>query len=398
MKKGYKLPGISLLVLGLVLYILDQTLAPKYIAEYAAGSKEITPAIINFIFGELGVGAIVIVSVCLGGAYLVFGDLVSSLLSEKISDSIDSITKSVDDGFKNMSDTLLTGVVNLETDIILSWIRHGKATLEDYKEIGILSLAKHYGDHAEGVGGYLDYVTTQFLDKSMPKESVYRQGYRATVNIKKIPVSAYTRWSEVKRYELVTHGVGIKHNVKSLSIFPCEKDNLLEEMNNLDIKLEIEGEDPILVNKENQKDIIQKIISKNKYKSEDGCVFAYYEKPFLKIAIEKEIILNKMNTKISITEESVLSPEDNSYILSLPEPVKSFNFNFSSSEDYVIETVSVGPSRYYRNADENVDIKGWPGNERMVSIDIEKWVLPGIALTLLWRDSPDPQAPENKRA
>ena len=109
--------GISLLMVALILYLVDRTIAESVVQK---SQHSVTPldCLILILFQDIGVSAIVLVLVSLRGFYLVVGDLLTSFFSTGIATSFYQIKSSIDDGFSSISGVLHRSFVNLEKDLI----------------------------------------------------------------------------------------------------------------------------------------------------------------------------------------------------------------------------------------------------------------------------------------
>ena len=91
-----------------------------------------------------------------------------------------------------------------------------------------------------------------------------------------------------------------------------------------------------------------------------------------------------------IHERTYVAQEDDDYTLSFIHPVRKLNFSLNVTDDrFRIQSLAVGSAYYYSK---DIDIKGWPAYEHFLSVAIDGWVVPGLALAVGWRrrdENPD---------
>lgn len=389
--------GISLLIVALLLHAFNTALVPSLLQEgpEAWGTTE---RIISFLFNEIGINAIIIVITVIGASYLLIGDLLFGFLSDRLVHSFADINQSVSSGFSEISRRLFEGVVNLNRDLVMAWVRNKNGSPQDYLEVGMAALKESYDHHVSVEDNYIEFSKNTLFDATLLKGSVYRSDLKTSINLQRpaegwisgegLLMKDYILWDEHKSYHLVTETYPIDYTFITTTRFPISKDHIIDMLCKSTFHIKILQDKLIDLH-----DIIpilekEKIETGEIYATDDGSVSFYFDGTHANFKFRKDMVLSQRATFVETYEKTSFHIGDDSYALSSKTPVKGFDFVMRLGP-MLVESVNVSCSSYFQKEKHMLAISDWSNKRDYVSARTTSWLHPGILIAVDWAPKAD---------
>jgi hypothetical protein len=378
---SHRTKGFIYLGVAFLLHALNATFAHS-VAEISPAQRTYFESVVAFLFIDIGINAVIIVLVCIGGFYLVVGDIVENFLSSRIVGSFDQIRTSVDQGFDSISNRIFQGVVKLGKDLVIAWINRRDGSPQEYAEISAEAAAAFYGDHVKDDTGYMAYTREMLLDKSLNRRSVNRTNVNIKASLRtQESIPHLNVWEENKHFDLVTLAPPVKYPLLSKSRFPIHAQNVRAAIERCFHYIEIDSKR--IIDFDSIKDeLLSHRIESTNFKRDD--ISVAYNGSHLQITLSKEIELTKNTTSVYIYEKALMSEGDSLYSMTAKEPTRGFDFQIDLPSLYRFESFVVGAQHYHAHCAGNATLRGWPAHDHFAGVHIDRWVLPGLVLVIHW--------------
>ena len=271
-------------------------------------------------------------------------------------------------------------------DLLIDLLQKNKLSKSDLDEV-FRSIWQYYTGYNDPEGGrFGNFLLQLFMQIRLDDGGFWRRSYTSTVDVRQLspptPLdpSRYLEWKEFTTFKVVTpEGKGKYLHTSHSSVYASEDDieNLIANWNYIILR----GDEVIFSFASQRHEITkQSVTDKKGYRNKH--LHVYFKDGKLYIDYKQRINVSERETEITVDELSIIRSDDTTYELALVEATEGLRFRFELPAGYEIIAFAVSPRDYHRKSKRDVRVGR---GKRNASITTSKWVLPGIATSLVWR-------------
>lgn len=365
-------------ILGLLLLMANTILAPYFTNKTLSWYEELIKK------GIGGLDEAAYVFLLAGVIYAILCDLTDFIWTSRVKDELR-------EGFREVAQTISTGVNEMTDKAVTNWIRRGTAEPSIYKNVGKCAFEAYYGDHIKKDESHFNFIVENMLEKYSNEYSVTRENYRDNIVIRTNPGNDTLLWEEEKKYTLVCLAGTGEHQIRGFT--SCRADPRMTETILKNANLLIDFDEIRIFSFrhwfEQNKNILSSLESTGHFADQLGNTIVY-DGNWLTMSFQVTVKISKIRTPVRIFEVSNMDINERCLHLILEQPTFRLNFSMrlEGAEDWSLMKPLVGAEFYHGEATDFV--KTDLNNPRWVSVDVPKWILPGLALVAEWT-APRPQ-------
>lgn len=331
--------------------------------------------ILDKAFGSLDkIAAMVLIA---GFVYAVLADLLEIFWPK--------VAEEVKVGFSNVSSSLVTGVNELNEEIVKKWIAIPGAR-KSLKNIGVTSLTQHY-DPTKKNGGLTEYIIENILDRYASSESITRRNFINNITVSPHADNNFLSWHDNKTYTLVCPKGSGEVRMRGYISIAVQAEDVESVLGNINYTCKVGANFHIDVKEwlSKRKDSLNFSAD---FSIDEAGVKVAYRRPFLSINFDENVKLNNVETRVELTEISMVPISERCFCLIIDQPTYdlTFDMRFSGMSEVSVHKPLVGANWHYFRDAEFANVSS--ANDQSVSAHVPGWVLPGLAISVEWVITP----------